>query len=117
MSAPLPVLIDVDTGYDDALALLLALRSPALHVRGVTCVAGNQRLPQVVTNTLKLMDVLSASTPVAAGMDPGPTLDAMADMSLGIASIATEGQPTLWLNVVRDQLDALLDELERGGLA
>ena len=54
---------------------------------------------------------------VAAGMDPGPTLDAMADMSLGIASIATEGRPTLWLNVVRDQLDALLDELERGGLA
>ena len=69
MSTPLPVLIDVDTGYDDALALLLALRSPALHVRGVTCVAGNQRLPQVVTNTLKLMDVLGASTPVAAGMD------------------------------------------------
>ncbi len=64
-----PVILDVDTGYDDALALLLALRSPLLDVRGVTCVAGNQRLPQVITNTLKMMDILGADTPVAAGMD------------------------------------------------
>lgn len=93
MSTRLPVLIDVDTGYDDALALLLALRSPALDVLGITCVAGNQRLPQVVTNTLKLMDVLGAATPVAAGMDralvemPRPPLslhgnDGMADLDL-----------------------------------
>ncbi|MCB0117186.1 MAG: nucleoside hydrolase, partial [Caldilineaceae bacterium] len=64
-----PTILDVDTGYDDALALLLALRSPALDVRGVTCVAGNQRLPQVVVNTLKIMDVVGADVPVAAGMD------------------------------------------------
>ena len=36
-----PVLLDVDTGTADAHALLLALRHPALEVRGVTTVAGN----------------------------------------------------------------------------
>ncbi len=66
----LPVLLDVDTGGDDALALLLAMASPALEVRGITCVAGNQRLDQVVTNTLTLLDAIEAPpVAVAAGMD------------------------------------------------
>ncbi len=70
MSNPLPVLLDVDTGGDDALALLLALASPALEVRGITCVAGNCALKQVVANTLTLLDAIDAPlVPVAAGMD------------------------------------------------
>ena len=76
MAKKIPVIIDVDTGFDDALALLLALRSPQLDVRGITCVAGNQRLPQVVVNTLKIVEVAGASTPVAAGMDR-PLLESM----------------------------------------
>ena len=36
-----PVLVDVDTGIDDAHALLLAVRHPALRVLAVTTVAGN----------------------------------------------------------------------------
>ncbi len=70
MTNPLPVLLDVDTGGDDALALLLALASPALDVRGITCVAGNCALKQVVANTLTLLDAIdSPPVPVAAGMD------------------------------------------------
>ena len=42
---PLPmtrsIIIDTDPGQDDALAILLALASPELDVRGITCVAGN----------------------------------------------------------------------------
>ena len=76
MSLPLPVLLDVDTGGDDALALLLAMASPALDVRGITCVAGNCPLSQVVINTLTLLDAIEAPpVPVAAGMDR-PMLDA-----------------------------------------
>lgn len=70
MTNPLPVFLDVDTGGDDALALLLALASPALDVRGITCVAGNCALKQVVANTLTLLDAIDAPpVPVAAGMD------------------------------------------------
>ncbi len=95
MAKRLPVLLDVDTGGDDALALLLAMASPTLDVRGITCVAGNCALEQVVTNTLTLLDAIEAPpVPVAAGMDrpvldpglPAPPLhggDGMGDLGLG----------------------------------
>jgi pyrimidine-specific ribonucleoside hydrolase len=61
-------ILDVDTGYDDALALLLAFRSPEARVCAITCAAGNHTLAQVVTNTQKILDVLGADdVPVAAG--------------------------------------------------
>lgn len=65
---PLPVLIDCDTGVDDALALFLAARSPALEILGVTCVAGNVALDAVVPNTLTVLDAAQRpEIPVAAG--------------------------------------------------
>ena len=94
MTTPLPVFLDVDTGGDDALALLLAMASPALDVRGISCVAGNCGLKQVVTNTLRLLDAIEAPpVPVAAGMGrpivdaglPPPALhgsDGMGDLGL-----------------------------------
>ena len=94
MTKAIPVMLDVDTGGDDALALLLAMASPALDIRGITCVAGNCALEQVVTNTLTLLDAIEAPpVPVAAGMvrpilEPGlpaPPLhggDGMGDLGL-----------------------------------
>ena len=35
------VILDADTGVDDALAILLAMRSPELHVEAITAVSGN----------------------------------------------------------------------------
>lgn len=47
---------------------------------------------------------------IAQGIeDPAAAFDALADMSLGIAAIATNGEPTLWLDKLREDLDALLD--------
>ncbi|GAB3810540.1 nucleoside hydrolase [Tessaracoccus terricola] len=66
---PIPVVLDVDTGVDDALALALAVRHSALDVRAVTCVAGNASLEQVVDNTLAVLALAGAGpVPVAAGM-------------------------------------------------
>jgi pyrimidine-specific ribonucleoside hydrolase len=63
------VILDVDTGVDDALALLLAARSPALNLLGVTCVMGNVEIDKVVANTLKVLQVAGAGdVPVARGM-------------------------------------------------
>jgi pyrimidine-specific ribonucleoside hydrolase len=62
------VALDVDTGVDDALALLCAIRSPEITVRAVTCVAGNVPVDQAVTNTLKVLDIAGAAdVPVARG--------------------------------------------------
>jgi pyrimidine-specific ribonucleoside hydrolase len=67
---PTPVILDVDTGVDDALALLLAVRSPDLDVRAVTCVVGNAGVDQVVRNTLVVLDAAGAGdVPVARGAD------------------------------------------------
>ena len=64
------IFLDVDTGVDDALALLLAVRSPQLNVKGVTCVAGNVPIDKVVRNTLDILNVADAShIPVATGME------------------------------------------------
>ncbi|WP_231601151.1 nucleoside hydrolase [Salinibacterium sp. SWN167] len=62
------MILDVDTGIDDALALLLAVRHPGVNLRAVTCVAGNASLEQVVRNTLTVLDAAGAGDiPVAAG--------------------------------------------------
>jgi pyrimidine-specific ribonucleoside hydrolase len=62
------VVLDVDTGVDDALALLFAVRHPALHVRAISCVAGNVDVDGVVRNTLKTLDAAGAGDiPVARG--------------------------------------------------
>jgi inosine-uridine nucleoside N-ribohydrolase len=50
------VIIDVDTGIDDAQALLLALCTPEFNVLGITCVNGNVILDKVTKNTLKVVE-------------------------------------------------------------
>ena len=65
---PRPVILDVDTGVDDALAIMLAIRSPELEVKGILTVSGNVHLSQTTANTLTVLDLLEAPPiPVAAG--------------------------------------------------
>ncbi|GAB1328596.1 nucleoside hydrolase [Streptomyces sennicomposti] len=67
---PTPVVIDCDTGVDDALALLFAVRHPGLDLRAVTCVAGNTDVDQVVRNTLTVLEQAgSPPLPVARGAE------------------------------------------------
>lgn len=65
---PIPVVLDVDTGVDDACALMFAARHPALDLRGVTCVGGNAPLPDVVRNTLAVLETAGrVDVPVGVG--------------------------------------------------
>ena len=76
---PRQVIIDCDTGTDDALALLLALRSPKFEVVGITCVSGNVSLSHVVNNTLRIVEHAGKNVPVFAGsatpLNPQPVKD------------------------------------------
>lgn len=65
----IPLLIDTDPGVDDALALLMALRSPAHEVVALTIAAGNVGLQHTVRNALSLLDLLDIDVPVHAGCD------------------------------------------------
>ncbi|TDW83759.1 nucleoside hydrolase [Kribbella sp. VKM Ac-2566] len=63
-----PVILDVDTGLDDACALLLAARHPELDLKAVTCVGGNVGIDDVVRNTLTVLDAAGRpDVPVARG--------------------------------------------------
>jgi inosine-uridine nucleoside N-ribohydrolase len=66
----IPILLDCDPGHDDAIALLLALASPEVELRGVTTVAGNQTLEKTTANALRVLEhVGREDVPVAAGAD------------------------------------------------
>jgi inosine-uridine nucleoside N-ribohydrolase len=65
-----PILLDCDPGHDDAIALLLALASPEIELRGVTTVAGNQTLEKTTANAIRVLEFAGrADIPVAAGAD------------------------------------------------
>lgn len=67
-AAPIPVVLDVDTGVDDACALLFAALHPDLELQAVTCVAGNTGLDRVVPNTLTVLAAAGATdVPVGRG--------------------------------------------------
>ncbi len=63
----IPIIIDCDTGTDDAIAIIEALYSPELDVRAITTVAGNVALKYTSQNTLNLVRFLGFDTKVAVG--------------------------------------------------
>lgn len=61
--------IDTDTASDDAVALVMALRHPAVTVVGIGIVAGNVPLAMGVQNALYTREMCGSSVPVHAGCD------------------------------------------------
>ena len=66
-SAPRRVILDVDTGTDDAVAIMLALRHPGIDLVGITTVNGNAPVDVVLDNTLRVVDAAGARVPVYRG--------------------------------------------------
>ncbi|MES1248478.1 MAG: nucleoside hydrolase [Actinomycetota bacterium] len=63
-----PIVIDCDPGHDDAIAILLALSSPEVELRGISTVAGNQTLDKTTKNALKVLELADRTdVPVVAG--------------------------------------------------
>ncbi|MGL5865062.1 MAG: nucleoside hydrolase [Dermatophilaceae bacterium] len=114
--SPVPVMLDVDTGVDDACALLLAALDPRLDLRAVTCVGGNAPLTEVVRNTLTVLEAAGrAEVPVGAGaarplLEPPVDArhvhgsDGMAD--LGLAPPSTAADPRSALDLLGDTIGA-----------
>ncbi|OBG72481.1 MULTISPECIES: nucleoside hydrolase [unclassified Mycobacterium] len=63
-----PVFVDVDTGVDDALALMYLLASPEAEVVGIASTGGNVGVDQVCENNLGLLELCRATEiPVSKG--------------------------------------------------
>jgi purine nucleosidase/pyrimidine-specific ribonucleoside hydrolase len=62
------VIWDMDPGIDDALALILALKSPEVNVLGITTVAGNAPVEMTSANARRVLEYLNAGgIPVGIG--------------------------------------------------
>src|SRR3712207_144679 len=66
--SPTPVILDVDPGHDDAVAIMLACAAPDLDLLAVTTVAGNAPLEKTTRNVLRVLSLIGhTDLPVAAG--------------------------------------------------
>ena len=64
---PRKLLIDTDTASDDAVALIMALRSPDVSVLAITVVAGNVPVEQATQNALYTVELCASTVPVFSG--------------------------------------------------
>lgn len=97
------VIMDVDTGSDDAIAIMTALRSPELDVLGICTVNGNQPVENTTENTLRVVDLLKADVPVYKGcgeplvsmLDPARQMKRTKDVKVVDGKVVTYHHPYL----------------------
>ena len=79
----IPLILDVDTGIDDALALLYAASSPEAELVAVTALSGNVHVDDTERNTRAVLELVGRTdVEVAAGRArpaPPPTRDHAGD--------------------------------------
>lgn len=72
LPGPVPLILDVDTGIDDTLALVYAATDPRADLVAVTTVAGNVELDQVTANTATALALAGAGHVEVAVGAAGP---------------------------------------------
>ncbi len=55
------IILDSDPGIDDSLAILLALASPEINLKGISTIHGNGDIEQVTKNALSILELAKAS--------------------------------------------------------
>ena len=69
------IIIDADTGIDDSIAILYALRSPNFHVEGITTCFGNNNAEQSAENCLRLIKLSGCGYEVPVAVGANESLD------------------------------------------
>lgn len=116
MTARLPIVLDVDTGIDDSLALLYAAASPEAELVAVTCCAGNVGARQVAVNTLAVLELAGrGDVEVALGREVPlvrplvTTPETHGPRGLGYAELPVAARPLS----DRHAVDLIIDEARR----
>jgi len=87
-------LIDTDTASDDAVALIMALRSQEIQVAAITAVAGNLAVQQAARNALYTAELCGSDVPVFIGAEkPLKRAHAPADWFHGKDGLGDHGYP------------------------
>lgn len=90
------IIIDTDPGVDDAMAILLALKSPEIELVGLTTIYGNVYTDLATQNALRLVEFAGRSDiPVAHGAEKPlvVTLDSVADFVHGRDGLGNINMP------------------------
>ena len=112
-----PIIMDVDTGVDDALALLYLLASPEAEILAITCTAGNVPARQVAINNLALLELCGITNiEVALGSDVplvqpletsevihGPQGMGYAELPMPVAQVSARHATTVWAETARSR--------------
>ncbi|WAC90634.1 nucleoside hydrolase [Mycobacterium sp. Aquia_213] len=115
MTESSPVFADVDTGVDDALALIYLLASPDADLVGIASTGGNVGVQQVCANNLGLLELCGATgVPVSKGADEtltgplrtpskvhGPRGLGYADVPPSDAALTEYDSATAWVRAAR----------------
>ena len=111
-----PLILDVDTGIDDSLALLYAAASPDAELIAATCVSGNIDAHHVGINTRAILELAGRSdvevamgrtTPILRALETTP--ETHGPQGLGHAELPPPSQPLS----DRHAVDLILDEVRR----
>lgn len=115
------MVIDVDTGIDDSLALVFLLASPDAEILGIGSTAGNIGASQVAANNLAWLDLCEAPPIEVAVGSPVPlviplrtTEDTHGPQGIGYAvlpssqrSVSTRSAAEMWVDLVRSRPDEI----------
>jgi Inosine-uridine nucleoside N-ribohydrolase len=116
MTARTPLILDVDTGIDDSLALLYAAASPDAELVAVTCVSGNIDARQVAINSRAVLELagrtdvevaLGREVPLVRPLETTP--ETHGPQGLGHAELPPPSRPLS----ERHAVDLIVDEARR----
>ena len=116
MTARTPLILDVDTGIDDSLALLYAAASSDAELVAVTCVSGNVDARQVAVNSRVVLELvgrtdvevaLGREVPLVRRLATAP--ETHGQKGLGYAELPPPSRPVS----ERHAVDVIVDEVRR----
>lgn len=109
--------LDTDPGFDDWMAWALLEADPGVTLQGVSVVAGNAALPQVLGNARRIAALHGWTTPIHAGCERPLVQPAVtAEDVLGLGGMTTRGAPLPDAEAALaagDGVDALIDCVRR----
>ncbi len=112
-----PLIVDVDTGIDDSLALLYLLSSPEAEILSIASTAGNVSANQVAANNLAWLDLcratdievtLGAQSPLVAPLmtteeTHGPQGIGHAELPVSTRPLSAREASTAWVELARER--------------
>jgi len=113
----IPVIIDTDPGHDDALAIMLAIKSGIFEIKAITTVAGNSTIENTTRNARFILKLLNREDiPVFSGAEKPlnrELIRAVVHGESGLEGIDPTNEPKLTGNAVEEILSIIENTSER----